>query len=62
MPWQSCDDGFQEMLRRMGDLVDRSVERLLVGSGRLSIATDLADELERGGPDLLVANNLVTVA
>jgi hypothetical protein len=58
---QSGDDSFQQVLRGVRDLVDGAVERLLVALRGLSVAADLADELERSGADLLVAGDLIVV-
>ncbi len=59
--WQARNDGLQQMLRGVRDLVDGAVERFLVALRRLSVAADLADELERSGADLLVAGDLIVV-
>jgi hypothetical protein len=58
---QSGHDSFQQVLRGVRDLVDGAVERLLVALRRLSVAADLADELERSGADLLIAGDLIVV-
>jgi hypothetical protein len=58
---QSGDDSFQQVLRGVRDLVDGAVERLLVALRGLSVAADLADELERSGADLLIAGDLIVV-
>ena len=42
----------QQLARRGGDLIDRHFEALRVGSGRMAIAADFADELQGGFPDL----------
>jgi hypothetical protein len=61
MTGQAGDDSLQEVLRGVRDLVDGAVERLLVALRWLSVAADLADELERCGADLLVAGDLIVV-
>src|SRR5438093_3267628 len=48
------DQRVEQAPRGVGDIVDRAVERGLVGLRWLVEARDLAHELERGGPDLLV--------
>jgi len=58
---QTRDDSFQEVLRRVSYLVDGAVERLFVGCRRLAKAADLAHELESGGTNFLVADDLVAI-
>src|SRR6266545_3168565 len=57
-PWLGRQGPGHERLEQLpggrGDLLDGRGERRLVGPGRLPVAADLADELQRGGPDLLV--------
>src|SRR6202022_2258986 len=62
VPRSTYSETGQEMLRGAGDLVDRPVEHVGVGLGRLSEAADLADELQRGGADLLVGGGFLGTA
>ena len=56
----SCVSGrcevIEQVLCRMGYLVDRGLEYRLVGPGRLPVAADLAHVLEGGCLDLLVGD------
>src|SRR6476661_6310622 len=51
----------EQVLRRVGDGLDRLVERGLVGLARLRAAADLADVLQRGGPDLIARGRRLEV-
>jgi hypothetical protein len=46
--------GFQELSGRCRNVIDGAPERDLIGGGRFVHPTELADELERGGPDLII--------
>ena len=51
----------QQVRGGVRDLVDRAVERLLVGLRRLREAADLADVLQRGGADLVLGRRRLEV-
>jgi len=54
----SRDQGVEQPVGRLRDLLDGAVEGLLVEPRRLVEAAQLADELQRSGADLLVGGAL----
>lgn len=58
---QVAGDRFQQALRRIGDLVDRALERLLVPPRRLAKPAYLAHELPRRRSNLIVGRDHVRV-
>lgn len=62
MAGQAGDDRLEQVLRAVSDLLYGAVEGLLIARGGRTVATDLANELERGGADLVVGCYLVVVA
>src|SRR3954447_2689747 len=55
-------DRLQQVARRMRDLLDSGVERLLVLARRDAVSADLTHELERGGAHLVVCRWLFWTA
>ncbi len=55
------DEAVEQALGRRGDLLDRTVEDLLVGLRGLRRSADLADELERRVMDLVVARGRLEI-
>src|SRR5207302_9680242 len=57
----ACHERIQPRPRHDRHCFDRAVECRLVGLGRLVEPRELADELKRGGPDLVVGGRRVEV-
>src|SRR5207245_11443798 len=55
-------DRVEQRLGCLGDLIDGPVERVAMTGGWLPEAAQLADELERGLPDLIGRGDLGTLA
>ena len=53
--------GMKQLLRRLGDLIDRKLERPGVGLRGLGKAAHLAHELKGGGANLVLAGGRLEV-
>jgi hypothetical protein len=59
--WSPDFEGLEQVARYRSDLLHRTVECLLIGTGRGMEATDLADELERGIMQLRLSWSMIIV-
>lgn len=59
--WRCRHEVVEQVTRDVGDLVDRVPKRFFIGLGWFGRSTDLADVLNRGGPDFIVVGGRLEI-